>query len=143
MKAIYSQEGKTIDYTNTTEKVIERGEVVTLAGAIGVAFDDILVGDWGALSIAGVYEMPAENTAPLAVGQKVYWNGTAVTGVASVAEVVAEAENKKVTGTEVVAEAEIKKATGTQVVGVVASVPCGMVIKPKELSDITAYVKIG
>lgn len=74
--ADYVQPGMAINYTNSGEDAIKAGDVVVLTSRIGVAACDIPAGALGAVSVAGVYEMPAETTAAFTVGQALYWDGT-------------------------------------------------------------------
>lgn len=74
-KGIYVQEGRTLDYINGGAD-IAYCDVVKLTDCIGVAEDDIPNSQTGALSVAGVYELPAETTAGFTMGQKLYWDAT-------------------------------------------------------------------
>ena len=82
--ARYIQEGKIINYQNSTGSTIAYGDVLVLTGRIGVAVADIPNGALGSVELEGVFELPAEPTPALTVGQTVYW----------------DAENSRVTGTE-------------------------------------------
>lgn len=75
--ADYIQEGKSINYKNSSEsETIKYGEVVVLTDRIGIAAADIPPGMVGALMLSGCYEEEAESTAAFAVGQQLYWNHT-------------------------------------------------------------------
>lgn len=71
--ARYIKPGKSIDYPNTTGSTIAYGTIVKLTSIIGVAAHDIADKDTGTVMITGVYELPAESTETLEVGEKVYW----------------------------------------------------------------------
>lgn len=72
--ARYIQDGKIINYLNSSAAQINFGDVLTLSSRIGVASVDIPVQTVGAVELEGVFEMNAETTAAFAVGQTVYWD---------------------------------------------------------------------
>ncbi|TQI66739.1 DUF2190 family protein [Clostridium sp. KNHs216] len=74
--ARYIQEGKIINYQNSTGSAIAYGDVLVLTGRIGVAVADIPNGALGSVELEGVFEIPAESTPTLTVGQTVYWDAT-------------------------------------------------------------------
>ncbi len=79
MKATLIQNGKTIDYGNGSGSDIGYNDVVSIGSRIGVAREAIKNGNTGSLSVSGVYEMAADNTAAFSVGDKVYWDGSKLT----------------------------------------------------------------
>lgn len=76
-KGTFIHKGKILDYTNNTAAAIAYGDVVLIGGRIGIAMEDITIGVTGSLSVEGVYELPADNTAAFAVGDAVYWDNAA------------------------------------------------------------------
>ncbi len=82
MKATFWQEGNNIDFTNGGSEAIAFGDVIDLGSRIGVAADDIAVGETGVVSVVGAYKM-AKAAEALTAGQLVYYNGTAITGTAT------------------------------------------------------------
>ena len=84
---INGPEGNAIDYTPSV--AVTGGDVVVLAGIVGVATTDIAASDLGSLSVTGLKFVP-KTTAAWSVGLPVYWNatgdpdsGTAGTGAAN------------------------------------------------------------
>ncbi len=114
-KGFYIQEGKTIDFVNNGEADIAYCEVVPLTSRVGVAACAIPKGAKGALSISGVYELPADTNA-MTVGQQVHWDIAAGKVVAS-----AGAANEG---------------------GDLPTVPCGMVVAEKAANTASVLVKI-
>ena len=70
--AKYIQRGETIDYTPQNDTAYL--EVVPLASCIGVATEAIEKGKTGAVSLVGVYELPAATGLAIDVGDAVYWS---------------------------------------------------------------------
>lgn len=60
-----------LDYKNDGD-AIAYGDVVALTACIGVAECDIPQGGIGALSVSGVYELPADGSAPFTAGQSLF-----------------------------------------------------------------------
>jgi len=84
---INGPEGNSIDYTPGS--AVTGGDVVVLAGIVGVATTDIAASDLGSLSVTGLKFVP-KTTAAWVVGLPVHWNasgdpdsGTAGTGAAN------------------------------------------------------------
>ncbi len=82
--ARYIQDGKIINYQNTASEAISYGDVLVLTDRIGISTTDISAGGLGAVELEGVFEIAAEPSPALTVGQTVYW----------------DAANKCVTGTK-------------------------------------------
>lgn len=82
--ARYIQEGKIINFQNSTAGKISYGDVVVLTDRVGVASVDIPAGSLGAVQLEGVFEVAAETSAAFTVGETVYW----------------DAANKRVTATK-------------------------------------------
>ena len=72
--ATYVQKGYQIDYTPA--EGVAWGQVIPFADCIGVAAETIIAGETGAVSLVGVYEMPAASGVEIKTGEKVYWNKT-------------------------------------------------------------------
>jgi len=79
MEASYVFEGKNIPYDNDSAADIEYGDVIDLGTGIAIAAEDIDAGETGTIVTEEVFDLPAITTAAFAVGQQVYWNGTAIT----------------------------------------------------------------
>ena len=75
-KGIFVQEGKALDYYNDGGAAIAYGDVVLMGALLGVAECDIPVGGLGAVSISGVYEMPADTGTAYAQGDALYWDAS-------------------------------------------------------------------
>ena len=75
-KGIFVQEGKALDYYNDGGAAIAYGDVVLMGELLGVAECDIPVGGLGAVSISGVYEMPADTGTAYAQGDALYWDAS-------------------------------------------------------------------
>lgn len=73
MKAIYVQQGKSVNYINTGSAAIAAGEVVPLTTRIGIAATDIPKGALGAIETVGVFELPKESGIAITVGAAVYY----------------------------------------------------------------------
>ena len=76
-QAMPVQTGKVIDYTNPGPDPIAVGDVVKLEGFCGVAETDIAVGEMGVLAITEIWEVDSVSGAAFAVGDALYWDGTA------------------------------------------------------------------
>ena len=75
-KGFFVQDGKVLDYKNDGD-AIAYGDVVALTACIGVAECDIPQGGIGALSVSGVYELPADGSGAFTVGQELFWDSSA------------------------------------------------------------------
>jgi predicted RecA/RadA family phage recombinase len=73
-KAVFVQKGENIDYTAASD--IGYMDVVPMASCIGVALEEIASGATGAVSLTGVYELPAATSLTISVGDAVFWNTT-------------------------------------------------------------------
>ncbi|MGI5839291.1 MAG: DUF2190 family protein [bacterium] len=71
---MFIQKGDTIDYLNPGPLPIAYDSVVNLSTRIGIAGETIAAGATGAVHVTGVYELPAINNAPFAVGATLYWD---------------------------------------------------------------------
>lgn len=71
--ARYVQNGKAIDFANTTGIAIKYGDVVVLPTRIAVALADIPDGATGAIALEEAYEFPTAAQA-VAFGAQVYWD---------------------------------------------------------------------
>ena len=82
MLASYWQEGKNLDYTNSTSAKIPANTVIDLKAMVGVAGTDIEKSETGTVVVHGVFEMTKSGTAAIVQGQKVYFDGTGITDAA-------------------------------------------------------------
>ena len=72
-KAIYWQEGKSIDFVNSTNAIIEAGEIVVIGNHVGIAGTEIGIGETGTLVMEGVFKMPKGSEA-IGAGEDVYFS---------------------------------------------------------------------
>lgn len=70
MKAMYQQEGKSLDYINSTEDMIEAGTLVIIGAIAGVAATNIAPGEIGSVVTTGVYVMPKDSS-DIKMGDKI------------------------------------------------------------------------
>lgn len=78
--ANYWQRGETLDFTNNTGEKIENGTIIVAGTIVGVAGDDIANGSIGPLEVSGIFSMPkTTKTEVIAIGEKVYYDGTGIT----------------------------------------------------------------
>jgi predicted RecA/RadA family phage recombinase len=78
-KAAYWQRGESLDYTNSTDKIIEANTVVELAERIGIAGTDIAPGKKGDLHVSGVFEFAKTSTNEIPMGTSVNFDGNGIT----------------------------------------------------------------
>ncbi len=79
MTTAFVNRGESLDYVNTGSGVIAAGDIVSLVSRIGVAGDDIQVGETGAVEVIGLFDMPATATGAVSVGTELYFDGTGIT----------------------------------------------------------------
>ncbi len=79
MKGTYWQKGETLDYVNNTGETIEHGDVVKLEKRIGIAGDNILPSETGALHVTGVFAFKRADTEDIAMGKEVYLTDAGIT----------------------------------------------------------------
>ncbi len=74
----FIQQGKVLDYSNSSGNTITSGSgVVVATGIFGVAGADIADGAVGAVHLEGVFELDkATNEGDFAVGDKLFWNAS-------------------------------------------------------------------
>lgn len=72
-KAIYKRPGEVVDYTNSGETAIAAGDIVSLTTRVGVAASAIPAGEWGSVSVVGVYEFP-KGSVVISQGDAVYFS---------------------------------------------------------------------
>ena len=65
------------DYVNTTESIIKSGDPVVVGDLVGVAVRAIGVGELGAVSVEGIYELEKDSAA-IDLGAEVYINTTSL-----------------------------------------------------------------
>ncbi len=71
---MFVQNGKTIDYVNSSGADIVYGAVISLTNCIGIAGEAIANGAAGSVHLEGVFELAAVNNAAFAVGDWLYWD---------------------------------------------------------------------
>ncbi|MCI8950043.1 MAG: DUF2190 family protein [Lachnospiraceae bacterium] len=81
-KAVYWQQGSSLDYINVTDETIVYGTVIELVSRIGVAGCDIPSGETGAIVVEGVFEIPKTDAAQIPMGMSVYFDGNGITSSA-------------------------------------------------------------
>lgn len=75
--AEYVQKGESMDYTNAGAETIKYGDIIPIAGRIGVAGCDIPPDKIGSVHVTGVYIMPKVSGVTLVLGQEAFWDETA------------------------------------------------------------------
>lgn len=70
--AAYIQIGDNVDYT--PEKDVAYREVVAFGSRIAVSNQEIAKGETGSVCLTGVYQLPAEAGAAIAVGAEVFYD---------------------------------------------------------------------
>ena len=85
MKGRYIQQGKTMDYKNSTDSKIEAGTVVNLTTRVGVAGTDIEINEVGEVHLNGVFEMNKAADEAISLAAVVYYDpvNDAITTVAT------------------------------------------------------------
>lgn len=77
----FVQPGKSI--VVTASGVIDGGDVVISGGLIGIAQDTVANGQQVVVHLEGVYTLPKATPLVITQGDKLFWNGTAVTKTSS------------------------------------------------------------
>ncbi|WP_444890036.1 capsid cement protein [Microbulbifer sp. DLAB2-AA] len=77
MATNFVQDGRMLDYTNSTSSVITSGQVLAVGAVLGVAMDDIAVGESGVIAIDGVFTVPKVSGAVIAQGESLTWDVSA------------------------------------------------------------------
>lgn len=75
------QDGKVLDIVLAAD--VKGGDVVALVNICGVAATDGKIGQTIAVEVEGVFDLPAVSGTAFAVGDALYWNGTAATKTAT------------------------------------------------------------
>ena len=73
----FIQPGEKLDYTNSSGSTIAGGAVVTVAGRVGVVVADILDTETGTVYLEGVHQLAKATSESWAVGDELYWDGSA------------------------------------------------------------------
>jgi predicted RecA/RadA family phage recombinase len=68
----FVQDGLTVRYVNAGSSRVVAGQLVAYGDHVGVAVNDIPVGDEGVLQTWGVFELPKKATIALTRGARVY-----------------------------------------------------------------------
>ncbi|WHI52976.1 DUF2190 family protein [Microbulbifer sp. MLAF003] len=74
MATNFVQDGRMLDYTNSTSAVITSGQVLAVGAVLGVAMDDIAVGASGVIAIEGVFTVPKVSAAEISQGETLTWD---------------------------------------------------------------------
>lgn len=74
-KAIYYQQGESLDYVNSGSAAIEANTILVFGTKIGVAGCDIPAGETGSIHVRGVFKLPISGEA-ITAGAAVYWDDT-------------------------------------------------------------------
>lgn len=77
----YIQKGDIINYKNDSTKAISYHDVVELQNLLGIAQENIAVGDMGAVAIVGVHGFSADKN-DIPVGSRVYYDKGVITATA-------------------------------------------------------------
>lgn len=75
-KAEYWQRGETLDFVNSTGKVIEANTIIVLGQRMGVAGTEIPAGEKGTVHVEGIYSFPKAKSTAITAGALVYWDTT-------------------------------------------------------------------
>lgn len=75
-KAEYWQRGETLDFVNSTGKVIEANTIIVLGQRMGVAGTEIPAGEKGTVHVEGIYSFPKAKPTAITAGALVYWDET-------------------------------------------------------------------
>lgn len=78
-KATYWQRGEALDYKNTTDKLIEAGEIITFGSRIGIAGTTIPPGEKGTIHVEGTYKMPKKSGESITIGTAVFYTEGSIT----------------------------------------------------------------
>lgn len=73
-KAEYWQRGETLDFVNSTGKVIEANTIIVLGQRMGVAGTEIPAGEKGTVHVEGIYSFPKAKSTAITAGALVYWD---------------------------------------------------------------------
>ncbi|QFT54587.1 DUF2190 family protein [Microbulbifer sp. THAF38] len=74
MATNFVQDGRMLDFTNNTSAAITSGQVVIAGAVLGVAMDDIAVGESGVIAIDGVFTVPKVSGAVIGQGESLTWD---------------------------------------------------------------------
>lgn len=81
--AEFWQRGEALDYQNETSATIKAGTIVVFGTQLGVAGTDIEPHTTGSVHVGGVWEIKKTASGEIAMGAKVYFDGTGITTTAS------------------------------------------------------------
>jgi predicted RecA/RadA family phage recombinase len=73
MATNFVQDGRMLDFTNNTSALITFGQVIAVGAVLGVAMDDIAVGESGVIAIDGVFSVPKVSGAMIGQGETLTW----------------------------------------------------------------------
>lgn len=123
--AEYVQRGETLDYKNTTTKVIPCDAIIAIGGRVGVTGGEIKPGELGSLHMVGVFRVKKSADGEISQGQDLIFDGTGAAPAASGVAAVAEGDGDE--------EETTTPAT---------SIPMGYAAAPSEASDPYVLVKL-
>lgn len=83
MKAVYVQEGKSLDYKNVSGTDILAGDVVIMGSRAGVAGTHIPAGQTGSLHMEGVFKIPKKAAEAITAGADVFYSEEGLTAVST------------------------------------------------------------
>lgn len=95
---LFIQNGKVIDFANSTGSTILSGAGVVVGSLFGVATGDILDGDTGGVVLEGVVELPVKGGVTPTQGQVLYWSTSTKNLTATDSDVPAGTAFELVTG---------------------------------------------
>ncbi|WP_444904216.1 capsid cement protein [Microbulbifer sp. CnH-101-E] len=76
MATNFVQDGRMLDFTNNTSSLITSGQVIAVGAVLGVAMDDIAVGESGVIAIEGVFSVPKVSAAEISQGETLTWDAS-------------------------------------------------------------------
>lgn len=121
--AEYVQRGETLDYKNTTTKVIPCDAIIAIGGRVGVTGGEIKPGELGSLHMVGVFRVKKSADGEISQGQDLVFDGTGAAPASGGAATAAEGDEDE---TDTLA----------------ASIPMGYAAAPSEASDQYVLVKL-
>jgi predicted RecA/RadA family phage recombinase len=85
----YVEDGKTMDWTNSTGADVVSGDPVVVGSLIGVAHGDIANGDGGVLHMTGVIALAKDEADTWSAGDKLYFDDTSGNVTATEGDIIA------------------------------------------------------
>jgi len=113
MAGNYLQEGRVLDFTNSSGSTITSGSPVAIGAIIGVALADIANGEVGAVQIDGVFQLPKVSGAVIAQGESLTFDVSANSGAGAFDDNQATPATGDITGAAAVAAEAAGSGTTT------------------------------